>query len=153
MPISISYMAKKWGYLPPFLLLLLFSLFFSSLFSFPLIPPSQILHNWISHKFWTHSQAQNILPLYLVHLCHLSYFIFLIDQFIPAISLGIMNYHLIVINWGHKRPLQVIRGYKMYNWPRSQIHPAPTGSGSWLLVKFGKIFFSLQTSKVKLQKK
>ena len=27
-----------------------------------------------------------------------------------------------------------------------------TGSGSWLLVKFGKIFFSPQTSKVKLQK-
>ena len=28
-----------------------------------------------------------------------------------------------------------------------------TGSGSWLLIKFGKIFFSPQTSKVKLQKK
>ena len=26
------------------------------------------------------------------------------------------------------------------------------GSGSWLLVKFGKIFFSPQTGKVKLQK-
>ena len=35
---------------------------------------------------------------------------------------------------------------------RSQKHPAPTGSGSWLLVKFGKIFFSPQASKVKLQK-
>ena len=33
--------------------------------------------------------------------------------------------------------------------PRSQKHPAPTGSGSWLLVKFAKIFFSPQTSKVK----
>ena len=32
--------------------------------------------------------------------------------------------------------------------------PAPRGqkNGSWLLVKFGKTFFSLQTSKVKLQK-
>ena len=36
--------------------------------------------------------------------------------------------------------------------PRSQKHPAPTGFGSWLLVKFGKIFFSPQTKKVKLQK-
>ena len=38
----------------------------------------------------------------------------------------------------------------------SQKHPAPTGSssgsGSWLLVKFAKIFFSPQTSKVKRQK-
>ena len=37
--------------------------------------------------------------------------------------------------------------------PRSQKLPSPTGSGSWLLVKFGKIFFSPQTSKVKLLKK
>ena len=36
--------------------------------------------------------------------------------------------------------------------PRSQKHPAPTGSGPWLLVKFAKIFFSSQTSKVKRQK-
>ena len=36
--------------------------------------------------------------------------------------------------------------------PRSQKHPAPTSSGSWLLVKFAKIFFSPQTSKVKRQK-
>ena len=36
--------------------------------------------------------------------------------------------------------------------PRSQKHPAPTGSGSWLLLKFAKIFFSPQTSKVKRQK-
>ena len=35
--------------------------------------------------------------------------------------------------------------------PRSQKQPAPTGS--WLLVKFAKIFFSPQTSKVKRQKK
>ena len=31
--------------------------------------------------------------------------------------------------------------------------PKTPGSGSWLLVKFAKIFFSTQTSKVKLQKK
>ena len=35
--------------------------------------------------------------------------------------------------------------------PRDQKHPAPCGSGSCLFVKFGEIFFSPQTTNVKLQ--